>query len=143
MKDEFSILGQKVSAPITKDQVETFPNPGVEHVTMECIEFTSTCPITGQPDFGMVTIFYHPREKCLESKSIKLYLWQFRDQGTFCEALSVQICDELFEVLEPKYLRVDVQQSPRGGIGITSSSEKWLPESGLMVEKMTEAMEEV
>jgi 7-cyano-7-deazaguanine reductase len=67
---------------------EAFPAPDVQRVTLEAVEFTSICPRTGQPDFGTVTVEYIPGERCLESKSLKYYLWSYRDEGAFCETLA-------------------------------------------------------
>jgi len=102
--------------------LETFPNPGVETVSMTSDELTAVCPITGQPDFYVATIEYTPRGLCLESKSLKLYLARFRDQGAFCEALAVQIRDEVAAVLELEQADVHVTlvQKARGGISITA-----------------------
>jgi len=125
MTDEgLTILGKQVREPTKK--LETFENPGVESVTMTCHEFTSLCPITGQPDWGTIEIMYHPDKKCLESKSLKLYLWTFREEGSFCEALAKQICDDVFEVLRPTWVQVSVTQTPRGGIGITASAVRYI-----------------
>jgi 7-cyano-7-deazaguanine reductase len=103
--------------------LETFPNPGVERVELVSDELTAMCPITGQPDFYVTTIAYEPRALCLESKSLKIYLSRFRDQGAFCEALAVQIRDEVAAALEldaPR-MRVTLRQKARGGITITAS----------------------
>jgi 7-cyano-7-deazaguanine reductase len=80
--------------------LETFPNPGVTHVEMTSDELTAVCPITGQPDFYVATIAYEPAALCLESKSLKLYLSRFRNEGAFCEALAVQIRDDAAAALE-------------------------------------------
>ena len=103
--------------------LETFPNPGVEVVELISDELTALCPITNQADFYEATIEYRPRELCLESKSLKIYLSRFRDQGAFCEALAVQIRDEVATALalEPKDVRVSLRQKPRGGITITAT----------------------
>lgn len=104
--------------------LETFPNPGVASVAMTSDELTAVCPITGQPDFYTATIEYRPHAKCLESKSLKLYLSRFRDRGAFCEALAVEIRDEVASVLEldASAVRVTLVQKARGGITITAST---------------------
>jgi 7-cyano-7-deazaguanine reductase len=104
--------------------LETFPNPGAEVVSMMSDELTAVCPITGQPDFYTATIEYRPRDLCLESKSLKLYLGRFRDQGAFCEALAVQIRDEVAAVLEidRSDVTVTLVQKARGGISITATA---------------------
>ncbi len=106
------------------DGLETFPNPGVTVVRMESDELTAVCPVTGQPDFYRATIEFRPSAFCLESKSLKLYLARFRDQGAFCESLAVQIRDEVAAALEldPSAVDVTLVQKARGGITITASS---------------------
>jgi 7-cyano-7-deazaguanine reductase len=121
VEHEFVALGHAGSDAYAG--LETFPNPGVEVVVMESDELTAVCPITNQPDFYVARIEYRPRELCLESKSLKIYLSQFRDQGAFCEALVVQIRDEVASALElgPAEVRVSLRQKARGGITITAS----------------------
>jgi len=104
--------------------LETFPNPGVASVELVSDELTAVCPITGQPDYYTATIAYRPRALCLESKSLKLYLSHFRNEGAFCEALAVQIRDDVAEALELPHEKVHVtlKQKPRGGIMITASA---------------------
>lgn len=104
--------------------LETFPNPGVAHVEMTSDELTAVCPITGQPDLYVATIAYEPVGLCLESKSVKLYLARFRNEGHFCEALAVQIRDDAAAALEVPSERVQVtlRQKARGGITITAST---------------------
>ena len=120
MASEFVALGHAGSEAYAG--LETFPNPGVEVVSMTSDELTAVCPITGQPDFYTATIEYQPGERCLESKSLKLYLARFRDQGAFCEALAVQIRDEVAVALELDGAEVHVTlvQKARGGISITA-----------------------
>ena len=121
MEQQFVALGHAGSDAYAG--LETFPNPGVEVVELISDELTALCPITNQADFYEATIEYRPRELCLESKSLKIYLSRFRDQGAFCEALAVQIRDEVATALalEPKDVRVSLRQKPRGGITITAS----------------------
>jgi len=104
--------------------LETFPNPGVAHVEMTSDELTAVCPITGQADLYLATIAYEPAGLCLESKSVKLYLSRFRNEGHFCEALAVRIRDDVAAALELPAERVEVtlQQKARGGITITAST---------------------
>jgi 7-cyano-7-deazaguanine reductase len=104
--------------------LETFANPGVEVVEMVSDELTALCPITNQPDFYTATIEYRPRALCLESKSLKLYLSRFREEGGFCEALAVQIRDEVAAALEldASGVKVRLVQKARGGITITASA---------------------
>ena len=121
MEHEFVALGHAGSDAYAG--LETFPNPGVTVVELVSDELTAVCPITHQPDFYTATIEYHPGEHCLESKSLKLYLARFRDQGAFCEALAVQIRDEVAAALELDRSDVHVRlvQKARGGITITAA----------------------
>jgi 7-cyano-7-deazaguanine reductase len=103
--------------------LEAFPNPGVDHVELVSDELTAMCPVTNQPDFYTATIEYRAGTLCLESKSLKIYLSRFRDQGAFCEALAVQIRDEVAAALElgTADVHVSLRQKARGGITITAS----------------------
>jgi 7-cyano-7-deazaguanine reductase len=103
--------------------LETFANPGVEQVALTSDELTSVCPITGQPDLYRVTIACRPDGLCLESKSLKLYLMGFRNEGVFCEELAVRIRDDVAAALEVESGRVTVtlEQKARGGITITAT----------------------
>src|SRR6266480_7657663 len=116
MEHEFVALGHAGSDAYVG--LETFPNPGVELVEMVSDELTGLCPITNQPDFYTASIEYRPQALCLESKSLKIYLSRFRDQGAFCEALAVQIRDDVAAALElpPEGVRVTLRQKARGGI---------------------------
>jgi 7-cyano-7-deazaguanine reductase len=102
--------------------LESFENPGVADVELTSDELTAVCPITGQPDLYRVTIGYRPAGLCLESKSLKLYLNHFRNEGVFCEALAVRIRDDVAAALalEPGAVRVELEQKARGGITITA-----------------------
>jgi 7-cyano-7-deazaguanine reductase len=104
--------------------LETFPNPGVAVIEMTSDELVAVCPITGQPDMYVVSIEYHPGELCLESKSLKLYLSSFRNDGVFCEALAVKIRDDVAEALAVAAPDVTVvlTQKARGGITITATA---------------------
>ena len=121
MEREFVALGHAGSDAYAG--LEVFPNPGVGRVELVSDELTAVCPITGQPDFYTATIEYTPGSLCLESKSLKLYLARFRDQGAFCEALAVQIRDEVAAALEldRTAVHVTLRQKARGGITITAS----------------------
>jgi 7-cyano-7-deazaguanine reductase len=103
--------------------LETFPNPGVERVEMTSDELAALCPITMQPDLYVATIEYFPKDLCLESKSVKLYLMQYRNEGQFCEALTVRIRDDVAAVLElpAGKVHVTLRQKSRGGIVIVAS----------------------
>ncbi len=99
--------------------LDTFasPRPGRPFViTFETEEFTCLCPLTGQPDFAKLRIQYQPDQLCVESKSLKLYLWSFRNQGAFHEAVTNQILDDLVAATQPQWLRVEGDFLIRGGI---------------------------
>jgi len=102
--------------------LESFANPGVASVELVSDELTALCPITGQPDLYRLTIGYRPDGLCLESKSLKLYLSRFRNEGAFCEALAVRIRDEVASALslEPDRVSVLLEQKARGGITISA-----------------------
>lgn len=104
------------------DILEAFPNryPGVDYViTFEHPEFTSLCPMTGQPDYGIITLQYVPDQKCVESKSFKLYMCAFRNEGSFMESLTNKIAEDLISVLAPRRLTLTGKFNVRGGTGIT------------------------
>ncbi|MFL5419167.1 MAG: preQ(1) synthase [Myxococcales bacterium] len=99
--------------------LETFPNPspGRDYqIQFECPEFTCVCPMTGQPDFAVIRITYVPDRVCVELKSLKLYLWSFRDEGAFHEAVTNRILDDLVEALRPRRAEVVGDFFVRGGI---------------------------
>ena len=104
--------------------LETFANPGVSLVSLESDELSAVCPITGQPDLYRATIEYRPDKLCLESKSVKLYLMRFRNEGRFGEALAVEIRDDVAAALElePARVTVTLVQKARGGITITATA---------------------
>jgi 7-cyano-7-deazaguanine reductase len=105
-------------------KAEAFPAPSVQLVTMTGTEFTSLCPKTGQPDFGTVIIEYQPRDRCIESKSLKYYLWSYRNEGAFCESLAAQIADDVVYAIEPRAVTVRVTQNVRGGISIVAEASR-------------------
>ncbi len=92
-------------------------------VHIEAPEFTSLCPITGQPDFGIIVIDYEPHMRCVESKSLKLYLGAFRQLGEFQENIVNRIANDLVTLLAPKYLKVEGKFTPRGGIALYPAAE--------------------
>ena len=103
-------------------QLETFANPKVGrdyHITFECPEFTCLCPMTGQPDFATISIDYVPDALCVELKSLKLYLWSYRDEGAFHEAVTNRICDDLVAAVNPRSITVTGKFWVRGGISTT------------------------
>ncbi|MGB9697746.1 MAG: preQ(1) synthase [Thermodesulfobacteriota bacterium] len=119
-----TLLGKKKRPP--SQRLETFPNHHPERnyvVTLRTGEFTCLCPATGQPDFAKLTIQYIPEKKILESKSLKLYLWSFRQRGVFHEHVTNVILDELVKVLQPRWCKVTAEFAVRGGISITVDAE--------------------
>ncbi len=118
-----TILGNTVRHPV--EHVECFPAPeGCASVRFTTEELMSICPVTSQPDISTVVIDYEPDRLCVESKSLKLFLWSFRDQAVFAEALAVRIADEIFESAEPHRVTVTLTQRPRGGIELQTVGER-------------------
>lgn len=112
-------LGSRATQP--SRVLETFPNHHPERdytVTLSTNEFTSVCPATGQPDFATITIRYIPDARVVESKSLKLYLWSYRNEGAFMEHVANVILDDLVEALQPRWCEVVADFAVRGGIGI-------------------------
>lgn len=110
--------------------LETFPNRNSQRdysITLECAEFTVLCPVTGQPDFGTITIRYVPDKLCVETKSLKFYLASFRARHDFGEDVINRIADDLIAILEPRHLIVNAQYSPRGGISLNIAVEHPTP----------------
>lgn len=106
-------------------KLDTFPNPSnITSVLFKTNELTSFCPLTKQPDFNTVEILYHPDQVCLESKSLKLYLWSFRDQHIFGEDLAHTIAQDIFDAVAPFYCKVTLIQNIRGGLQMTAIAEK-------------------
>lgn len=138
-----SQLGQTVEAPTSPEAavLERVPNgnAGTDYVVrFTAPEFTSLCPMTGQPDFAHIVIDYIPGEFLVESKSLKLFLFSFRNHGAFHEDCSIYIAKRLVELLDPKWLRIGAYWYPRGGIPIdvfwqTGAPPEgvWLPEQGV------------
>ena len=109
---------KRVSTAPSK-KLDTFPNPnpGRDYeIRFDCPEFTCLCPMTGQPDFATIKISYVPDKSCVELKSLKLYLWSFRDEGHFHEAVTNRILDDLVAALKPRRMTVTGDFQVRGGI---------------------------
>ena len=107
--------------------LETFPNPNQERdylIEIICPEFTSVCPKTGQPDFGMLTFQYIPDQLCVELKSLKLYLQEYRNQGIYYESVTNKILNDLVALLDPRSMKLVAAFTPRGGIS-TSVTVEW------------------
>jgi len=136
-------LGQPSVIPASPDEarLDRVPNPHPDEsylARFTCPEFTSLCPVTGQPDFGILVIDYLPGRWLLESKSLKLYIASFRNHGAFHEDCTVSIGKRIAELLEPRYLRIGGYWYPRGGIPIdvfwqTGEPPEglWLPDQGV------------
>ena len=136
-------LGHHVTQPSTPAdaKLESVPNPSPGRhyvIRFTCPEFTSLCPLTGQPDFAHIVIDYVPGEWLVESKSLKLYLGSFRQHGAFHEACTMRIAGDLMALLTPAYLRIGAYFAPRGGMPIDVFWQSgpppdgvWLPDQGV------------
>lgn len=119
---QLTILGSTVRHAV--EHVEVFPAPAhVTLVTFTNDELASMCPVTQQPDLSTVVIEYQPAQWCIESKSLKLYLWGFRDRAVFAEALAAEIAGEVMLSAQPHHVRVTLTQRPRGGIEVKAVAE--------------------
>ena len=101
--------------------LEAFPNPFEDNdynIHLETAEFTSLCPKTQQPDFAKITVDYIPKDKCIESKGFKLYMFSFRSEGAFMERITNTILNDLVALVDPKWMRVVGDFAPRGGVGL-------------------------
>lgn len=122
MTPEFKALGKPMNIP--SKELDTFPAPDyVTVVTFTSDELTSFCPVTEQPDFNTVEIEYVPDKLCVESKSLKLYLWTFREERIFGEGLAATIAKDLFDALRPFSCKVTLIQNVRGGMQLTAVAE--------------------
>ena len=102
-----------------KPELDLFDNPCPKRdytITIRCPEFTSVCPKTGQPDFGVLTVEYCPDLACIELKSLKYYMQSFRNKGIFYEALTNEILDDLVKACSPRWMKLTSSFTPRGGI---------------------------
>lgn len=141
--DGLTQLGQSTRIPISPEAavLERVPNPATTEqymIRFACPEFTSLCPLTGQPDFAHMVIDYIPREWIVESKSMKLFLGSFRNHGAFHEACTMTIALRLVDLLRPAWLRIGAYWYPRGGIPIdvfwqtgTVPEGIWVPDQGV------------
>ncbi len=132
---ELTLLGSRAALPHSPDaaRLETFRNPYPRRaywVRFDCPEFTSLCPITGQPDFGHLEIAYSPARRCIESKSLKLYLGSYRNHGTFHEAAVNRILEDVVATCRPRRARVTGRFNARGGIAIVVEAEHPAPPRG-------------
>ena len=113
-------------ATIPSGKLDTFANPEPERdytISMKLPEFTCLCPMTGQPDFATMHLQYIPDQLCVELKSLKLYIWSFRDEGAFHEAVTNRILSDLVEAISPRYMRLTADFNVRGGIYTTVTAE--------------------
>jgi 7-cyano-7-deazaguanine reductase len=113
------------SRPAT--DIETFANPAPEHdytIRIRVAEFTCLCPRTGQPDFATLDLEYVPDRLCIELKSLKLYVWSFRDRGAFHEAVTNEIVEHLARAVSPRFMRLTARFNPRGGIATQVIAER-------------------
>jgi len=120
---DLTLLGREAKA---SKKLETFPNRTPDRyylVSLETDEFTCICPMTGQPDFANILVEYVPDKKIVESKSFKLYIWSYRNEGAFHEHVVNQILDDLIVALEPHYCKVTGEFNVRGGVGITVEAD--------------------
>jgi 7-cyano-7-deazaguanine reductase len=128
-RDELTLLrrpGGQIPGSPDKAKLESFPNryPHRDYtIEFDCPEFTSLCPVTGQPDFARIRIRYIPGAKCLESKSLKLYLFSFRNVGMFHEEITNRILEDLVAECAPRWAKVTGMMNPRGGISIEVTAE--------------------
>jgi 7-cyano-7-deazaguanine reductase len=141
--DSLTLLGGEAEVPASPEEaiLETVPNPHPDAlylVRFACPEFTSLCPVTGQPDFAHLVIDYAPDEALIESKSLKLFLTSFRNHGAFHEGCTVEIAQRLLDAAEPIWLRIGGYWYPRGGIPIDVFYQSdpppeglWLPDQGV------------
>ena len=125
--------------------LESFPNPGPRRdymIRMQIPEFTCLCPMTGQPDFATLFLDYVPDRKCVELKSLKLYIWSFRNEAAFHEAVTNRICDDLVKLLSPQFLRLAARFFVRGGIFTSVVAEhrrpRWKPAPGFELASIEE-----
>ena len=121
--DEFRFLGKRADAPTDKLDLIEWKGQRIV-VRLECAEFTALCPVTGQPDFGTLTVEYVPDRHIAETKSVKLYLLKSRNEAAFNEQLVDTIATDFEKQLKPLWLRVTGRFHPRGGIAVTATTER-------------------
>ena len=119
-------MATKPAARPSKKSLETFPNPNPDRdytIRMRIPEFTCLCPKTGQPDFATLLLEYVPDTACVELKSLKLYIWSYRSEGAFHEAVTNRILDDLVQLMKPRFIRLTADFNVRGGIYTTVVAE--------------------
>ncbi len=123
-------MASKPAARPSKKVLDTFPNPSADRdytIRMRIPEFTCLCPKTGQPDFATLHLEYVPDATCVELKSLKLYIWSYRNEGAFHEAVTNRILDDLVALLKPRFARLTAEFNVRGGIYTTVVAEHRKP----------------
>jgi 7-cyano-7-deazaguanine reductase len=123
---ELTPVASKPSARPSRQSLESFPNPNPERdytIRMRIPEFTCLCPKTGQPDFATLFLEYVPDRACVELKSLKLYVWSYRNEGAFHEAVTNRIVDDLVRLMKPRFLRLTAEFNVRGGVFTTVVAE--------------------
>lgn len=123
-------MARKPTPRLSTEILETFPNPqpGRDYaIRMRIPEFTCLCPKTGQPDFATLQLEYVPHRKCVELKSLKLYIWSFRNEGAFHEAVTNRMADDLVRLMQPRFIRLTADFNVRGGIFTTVVAEHRRP----------------
>ena len=132
----FNVLKDTVLSTKPNKNLESFLNPNTEKdytIRINVPEFTCVCPLTGQPDFAQFNIEYVPDEKCIELKALKLYMWSYREEGAFHEAVTNKILDDLVAACAPRFMRLTGIWNVRGGIYTTIVTEHkkpdWIPQS--------------
>jgi len=133
-KITFNFIDQRIMSTKPSKQLDTFPNPNPQRdysIKIDMPEFTCLCPMTGQPDFATLHLQYIPDQLCVELKALKLYIWSFRDEGAFHEAVTNQILEDLVTALNPRFMRLTGKFNVRGGIYtdviVEHKAENWSP----------------
>jgi 7-cyano-7-deazaguanine reductase len=121
--DHLTLLGRPARHPVAHVECFAAP-PSLTRVRFTTDELTSLCPVTSQPDLSSILVEYEPGQWCVESKSLKLYLWSFRDRAVFAEALAAEVADEIMTTAKPRRVTVTLTQRPRGGITIEATAER-------------------
>lgn len=120
---QFQHLGNRSTSP--SKELDSFSRPEhVDYIKFESNELTSLCPVTQQPDFSRLILEYKPHQRCVESKSLKLYLWSFRDEQLFGESLANVIVNDIFEAIQPEWCKATIIQHVRGGLQLEVSAVK-------------------
>lgn len=125
MTQNLTVLGNKVEGSLEAENLEVFDAPNVSEVKFVTDEVTALCPVTMQPDIYTVEITYEPDQFCVESKTLKLYLTKFRNEGIFGESITAVIADDLFRAIKPKKMTVRTTQQIRGGLKMSSEAVRF------------------